>query len=96
MKDSIFAKGWIRRDSPIGIYNCMYQGNMVFYVSPDSSLVDGLCRTQRNTMNSVAVADVVPAFAGGGEEFADGFLVVPFQWADAQVDELEGAVESYE
>ena len=47
-------------------------------------------------MNSVAVADVVPAFAGGGEEFADGFLVVPFQWADAQVDELEGAVESYE
>ena len=39
MKDSIFAKGWIRRDSPIGIYNCMYQGNTVFYVSPDSSRV---------------------------------------------------------
>ena len=39
LTDSIFAKGWIRRDSPIGIYNCMYQGNTVFYVSPDSSKV---------------------------------------------------------
>lgn len=39
LTDSILAKGWIIRDSPIGIYNCMYQGNTVFYLSPDSSKV---------------------------------------------------------
>lgn len=34
--DSILAKGWINRESPIGIYNCMYQGNTVFFSAPDS------------------------------------------------------------